>query len=96
MSTTEAAAPRFDGIETWPTPDLAQTLLETQLAAAAAALETRDLLAQAIDAAAERLAKGGRLIYLGAGTSGRLAVLDAAAGRFVKPGFTTRSAGNST
>tara|TARA_R110002124_G_scaffold65539_1_gene179164 strand:+ start:7807 stop:8685 length:879 start_codon:yes stop_codon:yes gene_type:complete len=78
MSTTEEAAPRFDGIETWPTPDLAQTLLETQLAAAAAALETRDLLAQAIDAAAERLAKGGRLIYLGAGTSGRLAVLDAA------------------
>jgi N-acetylmuramic acid 6-phosphate etherase len=31
-----------------------------------------------IDAAAERLAQGGRLIFLGAGTSGRLAVLDAA------------------
>ena len=78
MTNTEAAAPRFDGIETWPTPDLALALLETQLSAAAAALETRDTLARAIDAAAERLSGGGRLIYLGAGTSGRLAVLDAA------------------
>ena len=35
-------------------------------------------LAAAIDAIAERLSKGGRLFYLGAGTSGRLGVLDAA------------------
>ena len=35
-------------------------------------------LAQAIDAIAERLRHGGRLFYLGAGTSGRLGVLDAA------------------
>ena len=35
-------------------------------------------LAQAIDAVAERLRVGGRLFYLGAGTSGRLGVLDAA------------------
>ena len=35
-------------------------------------------LAKAIDAVAERLAGGGRLFYLGAGTSGRLGVLDAA------------------
>ncbi|HPD91139.1 MAG: N-acetylmuramic acid 6-phosphate etherase [Rhodobacter sp.] len=78
MSSTEQAAPRFDGLETWPTRDLAAALLETQLAAAAAAAATAETLAQAIDAAAQRLAAGGRLIYLGAGTSGRLAVLDAA------------------
>ena len=78
MSRTEHAAARFAGIEDWPTPDLADALLETQLAAASAAALTRDALAQAIDAAAARLAAGGRLIYLGAGTSGRLAVLDAA------------------
>ena len=35
-------------------------------------------LAQAVDAVAERLRGGGRLFYLGAGTSGRLGVLDAA------------------
>ncbi|MCB1409416.1 MAG: N-acetylmuramic acid 6-phosphate etherase [Rhodobacter sp.] len=78
MSSTEQAAPRFAGLETWPTRDLAAALLETQVAAAAAAAAQGDALAQAIDAAADRLAGGGRLIYLGAGTSGRLAVLDAA------------------
>lgn len=38
----------------------------------------REELAQAIDLTAERLQKGGRLFYVGAGTSGRLGVLDAA------------------
>ncbi|WP_323036481.1 N-acetylmuramic acid 6-phosphate etherase [Pararhodobacter sp.] len=78
MSSTETAAARFSGVETWPTADLADALLETQLAAASAAASARDALARAIDAAAMRLAQGGRLVYLGAGTSGRLAVLDAA------------------
>lgn len=78
MSSTEQVADRFSGIESWPTPDIAEALLETQLAAAAAAAATRGALAAAIDAATGRLARGGRLIYLGAGTSGRLAVLDAA------------------
>ena len=36
------------------------------------------VLAQAVDAVAERLRAGGRIFYLGAGTSGRLGVLDAA------------------
>jgi N-acetylmuramic acid 6-phosphate etherase len=36
-----------------------------------------DSIAQAIDAITERIRRGGRLIYLGAGTSGRLGVLDA-------------------
>ncbi|WP_334194073.1 N-acetylmuramic acid 6-phosphate etherase [Pararhodobacter sp.] len=78
MSSTEQAAARFAGIEGWPTRDLAAALLETQLAAAAAAAGTLPILARAIDACTERLERGGRLIYLGAGTSGRLAVLDAA------------------
>jgi N-acetylmuramic acid 6-phosphate etherase len=37
----------------------------------------RQRIAQAIDVVADRLGKGGRLIYVGAGTSGRLGVLDA-------------------
>ena len=38
-------------------------------------------VAAAVDASVERLARGGRLIYLGAGTSGRLAVMEAAEAR---------------
>jgi len=78
MSSTEHPAPRFAGIETWPSDALATALLETQCDAAAAAATAGSALAQAIDATAGRLAQGGRMIYLGAGTSGRLAVLDAA------------------
>jgi N-acetylmuramic acid 6-phosphate etherase len=45
---------------------------------AGAVAEAGDTLAVAIDATAERLARGGRLVYVGAGTSGSLAALDAA------------------
>lgn len=43
----------------------------------AAVAERLPEIAAAIDAAAERMARGGRLIYAGAGTAGRLGVLDA-------------------
>jgi N-acetylmuramic acid 6-phosphate etherase len=36
-----------------------------------------DKIAQAVDAVSERMSKGGRLLYIGCGTSGRLGVLDA-------------------
>lgn len=49
---------------------------DAQLAAAVAAEELQ--IASAIDLIATRMAGGGRLIYIGAGTSGRLGVLDAA------------------
>jgi N-acetylmuramic acid 6-phosphate etherase len=44
----------------------------------AAVRSTLPVIAQVVDAVAERMRRGGRLIYLGAGTSGRLGVLDAA------------------
>ena len=43
-----------------------------------AVAEATPALAEAVDAISERLRLGGRLFYLGAGTSGRLGVLDAA------------------
>ncbi len=49
---------------------------EDATVAAAVGMQAR-AIAQAIDAVAARLAAGGRLIYLGAGTSGRLGVVDA-------------------
>jgi len=78
MSTTETAAARFAGIENWPTEDMVGAMIEGQLAAVAALHGVGPALAETIDAAVERLRDGGRLIYLGAGTSGRIALQDAA------------------
>src|SRR5206468_6314335 len=44
---------------------------------AAAAATQAEAIARAIDLIADRLRQGGRLVYVGAGTSGRLGVLDA-------------------
>jgi len=75
---TEQANPLSTELDQLATADLVQLFCDEdrrpQQAVAAAAPD----LAAAIDAIAERLAQGGRLFYLGAGTSGRLGVLDAA------------------
>jgi N-acetylmuramic acid 6-phosphate etherase len=78
MIPTEGASPRYTGLESWPTLDMVSALLESQMAATAAAMAAAGPLAAAVDAAAARLEAGGRLLYLGAGTSGRLAAIDAA------------------
>ncbi len=75
---TERPNPASEALDRLPTAALvalfcANDLLPQQAVAAAA-----PALAAAIDAIGERLAGGGRLFYLGAGTSGRLGVLDAA------------------
>ena len=75
---TEASARRYEGIEDWPAAELAGGMIEGQLAAIAAVQAAAPMLARAIEATAERLRGGGRLIYLGAGTSGRIATQDAA------------------
>lgn len=75
---TEQANPLSANLDQLPTDQLVDLFcrndLEPQRAVAAAA----PALAAAVDAIAARLAGGGRLFYLGAGTSGRLGVLDAA------------------
>lgn len=73
---TEAISPRYADLDLWPTRDAVAAMLEGQLAAAAAVQAAADAIAQAAEAAATRLSANGRLIYCGAGTSGRLAVLD--------------------
>lgn len=78
MSTTEHAETRFAGIETWPAAEMVAAMIEGQMAAIAALQPAAPALAVAIEAAADRLGDAGRLIYLGAGTSGRLAAQDAA------------------
>ena len=78
MSTTESASPRYATLEDWSSSDLVAGILEGQYAAIAAVQAASAPIAEAIDRGAKRLARGGRLIYLGAGTSGRIATQDAA------------------
>ena len=74
---TEERNPLTSDIDTLPTLDML-TLINTE--DQKAALAVRDELpniAAAVEAITARIQRGGRLIYLGAGTSGRLGVLDA-------------------
>ena len=60
------------------TVDLVTLMADDQALAIAAIVGERERIAVAIDAVAERLRRGGRLVYVGAGTPGRMGVLDAA------------------
>ena len=73
---TETVDPRFADVDRWPTLSVVETMLEGQLAAIAALKGQTGTIAAAAEAAALRMHKGGRLVYAGAGTSGRLAVQD--------------------
>ena len=75
---TERPSPRFSGIDTWDPQDALDAMIEAQLAAVAAVRAARGAIAEAVAAMEERLGERGRLIYAGAGTSGRLAVQDGA------------------
>lgn len=74
---TEGTSRRYSGLDLWPITDAVMVMFEGQLAAAAAVKDQVGALATAAEEAAERLRQSsGRLVYVGAGTSGRLAVLD--------------------
>ncbi len=75
---TETVSPRYEDIDRWPTADTVAAMLEAQFAAVAAIQPAVSAIAAAIDAAASRLGASGRLVYVGAGTSGRIAVQDGA------------------
>ena len=73
---TESIDPRYVELDSWPTERAVEAMLEGQLAAIAAIHGQIGAIARAADAAGERLRRGGRLVYAGAGTSGRIAVQD--------------------
>ncbi|MEP9357654.1 N-acetylmuramic acid 6-phosphate etherase [Sphingomonas sp. KR3-1] len=73
---TEATDPRYREIDRWPTEIAVEAMLEAQLAAIAALKSQTGAMAAAIEAAADRLRRGGRIAYAGAGTSGRIGVQD--------------------
>lgn len=76
MSTTEDHDPDFVDLDRWPTIRAVEAMLDGQIAALAAVRATTAQIAEAAEAAAARLSAGGRLVYSGAGTSGRVAVQD--------------------
>ncbi len=75
---TENASERFADIDRWPTQSAVDAMFEAQLSAISAIGPELATIAQAAEAASRRLMEGGRLIYAGAGTSGRIAVQDGA------------------
>jgi N-acetylmuramic acid 6-phosphate etherase len=74
---TEAENPQSAGLDLLTTPALVELLIADQRSAVDAALAQTQAIARAVDEIARRLSRGGRLHYVGAGSSGRIATLDA-------------------
>ncbi|BBC95254.1 N-acetylmuramic acid 6-phosphate etherase [Streptomyces griseofuscus] len=75
--TTEAFRPELADIDRLPTLDIARLMNAEDAGVPAAVARQLPRISAAIDAVAARMTRGGRLIYAGAGTAGRLGVLDA-------------------
>ena len=74
---TEQENPRTAEIANLPSEGIVRLMNEEDARVAAAVSATLADVAHAVDRIVERLARGGRLFYVGTGTSGRLGVLDA-------------------
>jgi N-acetylmuramic acid 6-phosphate etherase len=75
--TTEGRNPASEELDGLSALEIVRLISSEDAKVAAAVAEQADSIAQGIDVIADRLARGGRLVYIGAGTSGRLGVLDA-------------------
>ena len=76
MLKTETPSLAHVDLDTYAAPELVKALVDDQLNAVNAVTAASNQLAAAVTAAVPRLEAGGRLIYVGAGTSGRLGLLD--------------------
>jgi N-acetylmuramic acid 6-phosphate etherase len=81
---TEEVDPRFADLDAWPLASAMEAMWEGQLAAVASVGRALLAISAATDAAREALRERGRLIYVGAGTSARVAIQD---GAELKPTF---------
>jgi N-acetylmuramic acid 6-phosphate etherase len=73
---TEQISPRYVDLDSWSAAEMVAAMYEGQLAAAAAVRGALDAIAAAVEEAVPALQRGGRLVYAGAGTSGRIGVQD--------------------
>ncbi|UYZ58747.1 N-acetylmuramic acid 6-phosphate etherase [Hymenobacter latericus] len=76
MSTTESAS-QFDNLETQPTAQLLANINQLDHTVPQAVEKALPQIEQLVEATVRSLQAGGRLFYIGAGTSGRLGILDA-------------------
>jgi N-acetylmuramic acid 6-phosphate etherase len=76
--TTEQRNPRSRGLDLLPAREILRIINREDARVAGAVARELPQIARAVDAIVHGLRRGGRLIYVGAGTSGRLAALDAA------------------
>lgn len=76
MLKTETPSTRHAELDLYPTAQLVAALVDDQFWAVEAVRLASPHITAAITAALPRIAAGGRLLYVGAGTSGRLGVLD--------------------
>ena len=74
---TEAANPRTADLDRLPTDALVELAIEESATAFAACRRASNAIAALAGAAVSAVRRGGRIVYVGAGTSGRLALLDA-------------------
>lgn len=74
---TEQRNPATTDIDTLSTLEMARVLNEQDATVAPAVARALPNIAESIDVIVDRIRQGGRLVYIGAGTSGRLGVLDA-------------------
>lgn len=75
--TTERADPAFADLDLLPTADQVALIAEQGRRAADAVAGEGESIGRAVDGIVARMRQGGRLIHIGAGTPGRLGVLDA-------------------
>jgi N-acetylmuramic acid 6-phosphate etherase len=75
---TERRRPELSDIDLAPTEALVGLMIDETRAVADAVAQATGAIVAAVDAVADAVRRGGRLIYVGAGTAGRLGVMDAA------------------
>lgn len=74
---TEGRNPRSAGLDALPTVEMLRVINDEDATIAGVVRAALPQIAEVVDKVAERFGRGGRLFYVGAGTSGRLGVLDA-------------------
>jgi N-acetylmuramic acid 6-phosphate etherase len=73
---TEHISPRYLDLDSWPAAEMIAAMYEGQLAAAAAVGGALGAITAAVEDAVPALERGGRIVYAGAGSSGRIGVQD--------------------
>lgn len=74
---TEASDPRYAELDLMSVAELAQTMNDADATVPGAVQRALPQIVPAIEATAQLMARGGRLVYVGAGTPGRIGVVDA-------------------